>query len=153
MADPAPLSFKTRGGGGGAGGGRIQGPGPAAPPGAPVRVCCSGKQPHIMHALRMWHPKAYTCPAAPGSWISGHHRANSMEKGNRAGANDWHTVCTIQHAGKSWTQGSHNISIEHSQRLHLGCTPLPNKMPTISRECDIQHRILTEICCRGDSSI
>ena len=34
MADPAPLSFKTRGGGGGrgAGGCRIQGPGPAAPP-------------------------------------------------------------------------------------------------------------------------
>ena len=33
MADPAPLSFKTRGGGGGgAGGGRIQGPAPAAPP-------------------------------------------------------------------------------------------------------------------------
>ena len=32
MANPAPLSFKTRGGGGGAGGGRIQGPGPATPP-------------------------------------------------------------------------------------------------------------------------
>ena len=33
MADPAPLSFETRGRGG-AGGCRIQGPGPAAPPGA-----------------------------------------------------------------------------------------------------------------------
>ena len=35
MADPAPLSFETRGGGG-AGGCRIQGPGPAAPPCAPA---------------------------------------------------------------------------------------------------------------------
>ena len=35
VADPAPLSFKTRGGGG-AGGCRIQGPGPAAPPGSGV---------------------------------------------------------------------------------------------------------------------
>ena len=35
MAEPAPLSFKTRGGGRGGGGwagGRIQGPGPATPP-------------------------------------------------------------------------------------------------------------------------
>ena len=31
VADPAPLSFKTRGGGG-LGGFRIQGPGPATPP-------------------------------------------------------------------------------------------------------------------------
>ena len=37
-ADPAPLSFETRGGGGGGWGGRIQGPGPAAPPGV-VRFC------------------------------------------------------------------------------------------------------------------
>ena len=32
MSDPAPLSFKIRGGGGTLGGGRIQGPGPATPP-------------------------------------------------------------------------------------------------------------------------
>ena len=37
VADPAPLSFKTRGGGG-AGGGRIQGPGPATPPWAPQKT-------------------------------------------------------------------------------------------------------------------
>ena len=42
MADPAPLSFKTRGGGGGLGGGRIQGPGPATPPWARPLVLHNG---------------------------------------------------------------------------------------------------------------
>ena len=45
MADPAPLSYKTRGGGGGgAGGCRIQGPGPAAPP-CPHRSKCEACTP------------------------------------------------------------------------------------------------------------
>ena len=36
MADPAPLSFKTRGGGGGAGGGSHTRTGPGRPPGPPT---------------------------------------------------------------------------------------------------------------------
>ena len=94
MADPAPLSFKTRGGGGGGGGGgaggcRIQGPGPAAPPWpcpTPVAPYFFRPAPMVedvicLHLLALLPPPQMHCTALQGSCVGVGHNTHERLQG------------------------------------------------------------------------